>query len=522
MFLQLAVAALALLGPYLYAKLRYKRFKQFAIFPQMPPSLLWGHLQKLDVFIKAGPPNGHPDLAFVAMHEALGRPPIVFADMRPFMRPMIVVRSHEVAEQVAKAYPDKLLPYGMPKMPEIYGHMIHLTGPKSVLNVHGEEWKTLRKRFNTGFAHQHLITFLPVILEKAAMFIGHVEKFAQTGQDFSFGFHSANLTFDIICSVVMNSDFGAQSLDSPSEFIRVYHDLFETYAEEQMDLPWFFTPLTEWKRIRLSKRIRNILRGVVRNEFDRRQIETVKSRSVLSLSLQDVNTLTPEVIGEACDQLNTFLFAGHDTTSVLLSWLFYELSRTPRALKAVRDELDDVFGADPSPSAVREKLLSNGGKDLVSRMTYTNAAIKEALRLWPPAATARVTGTEGSGITIKTPAGDVYPLDGVYVYNCQILIQRDPEVFGETANEFVPERWLGEAGEKIPPSAFRAFERGPRNCIGQELATIEARVVVALLARRYDFVKVGTGELSLDEAGMPILNANGQYKVVSEMYSVSP
>ncbi|KAK4108979.1 cytochrome P450 [Canariomyces notabilis] len=149
-------------------------------------------------------------------------------------------------------------------------------------------------------------------------------------------------------------------------------------------------------------------------------------------------------------------------------------------------------------------------------MTYTTAVIKEALRLWPPAGTARKTAP-GSGLTVHTSTGE-YRLEGVYVYNCAIMIQRDPEVYGDTANDFVPERWLHNAADQIPISAWRPFERGPRNCIGQELAQIEARVVIALVARRFDFVKVGIGELSLDESGKPILDAKGRFKVVSEMY----
>lgn len=149
---------------------------------------------------------------------------------------------------------------------------------------------------------------------------------------------------------------------------------------------------------------------------------------------------------------------------------------------------------DPNPSTVRDRLLSDGGQGLLQRMTYTAAVIKETLRLWPPAATARTTKS-GAGLRVVTPAG-AYPLDGVEVYNCTILIQRDPKVYGDTANDFVPERWLPGEAARIPVSAWRPFERGPRNCIGQELANLEARVVVALVARRYAFVKVRLGGLS--------------------------
>jgi cytochrome P450 len=99
----------------------------------------------------------------------------------------------------------------------------------------------------------------------------------------------------------------------------------------------------------------------------------------------------------------------------------------------------------------------------------------------------------GAGITVQKSSGE-YSLEGVHVYSSHLLIHRDPEVYGDTANDFVPERWLRNgddaAKQQIPSSAWRPFERGPRNCIGQELANLEALVVVALVARRYDFVKV--------------------------------
>lgn len=123
-------------------------------------------------------------------------------------------------------------------------------------------------------------------------------------------------------------------------------------------------------------------------------------------------------------------------------------------------------------------------------MTYGSAVIKETLRLWPPAGTARLT-TPGTGIRITSPTGKEYPLEGVHVYNCAIIIQRDPEVYGDSANDFVPERWL--RGDSIPAGAWRPFERGPRNCIGQELALLEAKVVLALVSRRFDFTKVREG-----------------------------
>lgn len=114
-------------------------------------------------------------------------------------------------------------------------------------------------------------------------------------------------------------------------------------------------------------------------------------------------------------------------------------------------------------------------------------------------------------------------LDGLMLYHVHSIIQKDPNVFGETANVFVPERWLQrDTADKIPAGAWRAFERGPRSCIAQEIALIEARVVVAMTARRYDFSKVGIGApITGSAAGEGVLDEYGRYKVEREMYMVS-
>lgn len=87
-------------------------------------------------------------------------------------------------------------------------------------------------------------------------------------------------------------------------------------------------------------------------------------------------------------------------------------------------------------------------------MPYASAVIKETLRLWPPAGTARLTKA-GTGVAVKTLTGEEYPLEGVHVYNCAIMIQRDPAVYGDSADEFVPERWLDGSADQIPPGAWR-------------------------------------------------------------------
>jgi cytochrome P450 len=252
-----------------------------------------------------------------------------------------------------------------------------------------------------------------------------------------------------------------------------------------------------------------------------------QDRSVLALALKDTDILTPMILQNIADQIKTFLLAGHDTTSILLQRLFYALSIHPECLAKIRSEHDTIFGdADP-----KEIFLSRPDETLKA-LVYTSACIKEALRLWPPAGSARMSHNK---LKIRTSDGEEVCLDDTVLYLCHHIIQRDPKVYGETANDFVPERWVGDidtsaaamdqdgstTGEsKIPVSAWRPFERGPRNCVGQELANLEARVILACTIRRYDFVKVGRGEVETDEKGQPIVDEKGKYKTKDELISV--
>lgn len=368
------------------------------------------------------------------------------------------------------------------------------------------------------------MTLLPCIVGKIPKFVQHLDILAETGHDFSLVGLGTNLAFDIIGAVVMGVDFEAQPDDASQqgELVRLYVELYSTFWNEAANFPWWMIPKTAMRRRRLGQRINVLLDDMIHSKYaEHKALGGDQSRSILSLSLQDATDLTPELLNETRDQIKTFLLAGHDTSSITLAWAFYWLSRSPRALRAVREELDGLLGTESDPETVYAKLLSPEGPDLVRRMAYISAVIKEILRLHPPAATARYV-KPGTGFTVRTPDGNDYCLDDMIIYNCESLIQRDPNVYGKSHNYFNPERWLGDADHSgIPAGAWRPFERGPRNCIGQDFAMIELRVIIAAVARRYDFVKVGLGELSLDAQGQPTLDENGILIAKSDLYSVS-
>ncbi|KAK2601828.1 hypothetical protein QQS21_004611 [Conoideocrella luteorostrata] len=412
MVVPLLVAATVLILAFCCRKLQYIRFRQHAQFPQLPASLVFGHLKTFGDFIKRNKPGAHADLAIVAMNRVLGRPSLMFLDLCLINDPMVV----------------------------------------------GEEWKRLHNRFNPEFAPQHLVTFVPHILDNGPIFLARL---------------------DSLCG-------------SRAPFPLV---LLDAYQGEYLNLPWLLTIRRVRKRAALASQINSLLQAIVRRKLARLHEGTgdrdTNTRSILALSLQAISTLTSKIVDEMCDQLHTFLFAGHDTTSTLLPWVLYELSRTPHILRAVRSELDYHFGPEASPTVMHAQLV--GREDPAQQMPYISALIKESLRLHPPGDTARVI-PPGSNYRVRMPDGAQQCLDGLLPYNCQSIIHTDPAVYSGTADDFAPERWLANnAGAAIPAGAWRAFERGPRNSIGQDLATIEAPVSIAMVHRWYDFVKVGLG-----------------------------
>ncbi|OQD84841.1 hypothetical protein PENANT_c011G06612 [Penicillium antarcticum] len=451
------------------------------------------------------------DELFKDMHDQLGNPPLFIADFRPITHVMCIICNHEVAEQISKS--SKLFQYSTPKSPTIRWFQ-DLFGANSILVAENEEWKGLRKQFNPGFSHKHLMSLMPCILDKTQLFLERLDRFCTTGEEFSFDDLCTNLTFDIIGAVTMDTNMGAQlGEEKQGELVRVYRELGYSYRPNNGR--WKI--LLSFQRRALGRRLDRLIKAIITEKFEEGFNPEKSSRSVLALGLAEHPKLTSEILSQTCDQLKTFLFAGHDTTSIVLQWSFYQLSRTPRVLRLVCLELDEVFGTDSSPSVVRAKILERG-EELLQKLTYTSAVIKEILRLFPPAATAR-SSPANTGMVVQLPNGEELNLDGTILYVCHNIIQRDKTVYGDDSNEFVPERWLGANNAPIPPSAWRPFERGPRNCIGQELANIEALVILACAVRRYDWEKVGLGAFKCDDSGAPIMKANGQYDVHSELYS---
>ena len=179
-------------------------------------------------------------------------------------------------------------------------------------------------------------------------------------------------------------------------------------------------------------------------------------------------------------QIRTFLFAGHDTTSSSMCYAYYLLSENPSTLSKLRAEHNAIFGEDYNQAG---SLLSEK-PHLINMVPYTTAVIKEALRMFPPSSSIR----EGSpDCSIVGADGTRYPTDGTLVWVMHQALHRNPN-YWVRPDEFLPERWLVGPKDPLYPvkDAWRPFEFGPRNCLGQELAMLEVKAVLILTCREFN------------------------------------
>jgi cytochrome P450 len=217
--------------------------------------------------------------------------------------------------------------------------------------------------------------------------------------------------------------------------------------------------------------------------------ESRPSKSIISLALRDfmkakglegTSKVNAEFRDIAAAQLRLFLFAGHDTTSSTLIYCYHLLATHPECMAQIRAEHNEVFGINNENTY--QKLLET--PQLLNQLPYTLAVIKETLRLFPPASGFRAGRSD---INIVDDNGKIYPTEGCSVWAMHLIIQRNPKYWKEP-NSFNPERWLVGPNHPLYPvkGAWRPFEFGPRNCLGQTLAVMELKVVLAMTIRDFE------------------------------------
>lgn len=170
---------------------------------------------------------------------------------------------------------------------------------------------------------------------------------------------------------------------------------------------------------------------------------------------------------EIRDQLMTFLFAGHETTALALTWAFVLLNRRPETYEQLKAEVDEVLDGDRATLA-----------DLPA-LTYTEQVAKEALRLRPPA------GALFREASRDVELGGYHVPEGTMIVLPQFAVQTDPRYFDDP-HTFRPERWEDDLEDEIPDYAYFPFGGGPRHCIGMRFADLELTLALATIAKKIE------------------------------------
>lgn len=225
-------------------------------------------------------------------------------------------------------------------------------------------------------------------------------------------------------------------------------------------------PRSPWRRMLAS---RERLDAVLFAEIARRRQSGERGTDILSLLLDATDADDGSALSdrELRDQVMTLLFAGHDTTTSTVTFLFYELAHNPGELDRLEAELDAEIG-DRAPTAA----------ELVSGLPRMEMALDETLRLFPPAWVGPRRSIEPFELCGVSVPGDSF------VNYSSWASHRIPSVFPEP-ERFLPDRFEPEAKAALPKGAYIPFGGGSRTCIGMRFGQLEIKTIAASLIGRY-------------------------------------
>ena len=433
-----------------------------------------------------------------------------------------------------------------PKAP-LYNFMFPLVGKKSILALEGKEWRSQRRIYNPGFSPDYLKSIVSVMAQKCDRFLAACEK-EDVGRNLPTNMltRATNLTSDIIAQVAFGEDWGnylgtststtininttntndsdgdsdgdkeneirkngIQTLNNFRELTLIVdqnqkHLIQRCFNLHRMYRSWRLSVTLDRDMQQLVQRRLDSIRSLEENKKNgetqnqhQHPHQPTKQNDILSLTLSSFilqqrqskdnhnsTSFSSDDMENMTSQLKTFYFAGHDTTATTISWAYWLLVQHPEKMEKARQEVRDCIGHEWANNVARngENMQDGLTYEQLQRCQYLDSIARETLRLYPPAGTMRYATDPDSRY-------GKYKLGGSVVHLNLYAIQRDPDVWGPDANEFVPERFLGDEGRKLIASySFLPFSKGSRDCIGKYFALLETKIALAALVTRYDGV----------------------------------
>lgn len=353
---------------------------------------------------------------------------------------------------------------------------------EGLLTSEGDFWKRQRRLIQPAFHRDRIAGYGRIMVEHAAKMI----EGWRDGEVLDLHHAMMATTADIVVRAL----FGDSAGDT-----REVAWCIETLMERFADPMYLMVPFMEHLPLPANRRVREVaprLDAIVRGFITRRRAlgATAPQDDLLAMLLaaqdDDGARMNDQQVR---DEVLVLYLAGHETTALALSWTFHALSQNPVAEQKLHAELDAVLGG-------REPTF-----DDLPRLRYTDCVVRESLRMYPPAwALGReaIAPFELDGRRFET---------GAWMWMIPWTVHHDARWYPDPW-AFKPERWEGDAAKRLPKFAYMPFGGGPRVCIGNQFAMMEAVLMLATIARRFALRAV-PGERVVPEASITLRFKHG-------------
>ncbi|KAJ8735682.1 hypothetical protein PYW07_007302 [Mythimna separata] len=384
-----------------------------------------------------------------------------------------------------------------------------------LLLSNGSKWQERRKILTPAFHFKILHQFCDIIEENTQRFL---EKLRETaGQPIDIVPVLSEYMLDSICETAMGTKLTEDTSGAGKSYKKAIYDLGHVFYQRFINIylyPDFIFNLTPLgrKQRKYVKTVKNFTEKVISqrrayvnkygfNVFDdtadNDEVYAYKKKKKVAmldllLSAEKEGLIDKEGIQEEVD---TFMFEGHDTTATGLTFLFMLLANNKDAQDKIVTELKEIYG--DSDRKVRMEDLP--------KMKYIERCIKESLRLYPP---VHFISRKLKDTTVLSN----YTLPPNTHCHIPIYDLHHREDLFEDAEEFIPDRFLPENCEKRHAYAYIPFAAGPRNCIGQKFALQEMKIAVAAVLREFELKPV-TKPSDIEFMADLVLRNNGPVRV---------
>jgi cytochrome P450 len=324
----------------------------------------------------------------------------------------------------------------------------------------GDFWLRQRKLSQPAFLKNRVISYAPMMGELTRQMLARW----RPGQAVDIHFEFSTLT----SAIALKTLFGLDDYEDRETFVSALRQAFFMLSEKFRSLVRVPLWIPTLRNLRLKKAIAHldhVLNGFIASGKARAEPgEDLLSR-LLQARDDDGSKMTDRQLR---DEAMTLYLAGHETTALTLSWSWLLLAQNPRVEEKLVAEWQRVL-AGRTPTA----------EDLPN-LPYTDAVITEAMRVYPP---VYLIGREA---TCDLELGGYRVPRGTTVFMSQWANHRDPRYFPDP-EKFLPERWENGLARRLPKYAYYPFGGGPRICIGNAFALMEAAILLATVGQKYRF-----------------------------------